>query len=199
MVSISPIYMVANWRKRVGVEPTILAAKDRINGFEGHEGHRTPFASELCAGLDCCPAADYSRMLQAITGAPQRAEHQNRRQRARDCHPERSEGSLFCGFEATAKQREILRRSLPDRLRMTSFCCGDKEAAGHDRQQRRRYTETHQKAEPFPVQTPGAKRAHQRSPQPGDRVRDDIGYELGGRRETLRRARSRSFESVQTS
>ena len=33
------------WRKRVGVEPTTLAAKDRINGFEGHEGHRTPFAS----------------------------------------------------------------------------------------------------------------------------------------------------------
>jgi len=37
----------AAWRKRVGVEPTTLAAKDRINGFEGHEGHRTPFASEL--------------------------------------------------------------------------------------------------------------------------------------------------------
>ena len=35
------------WRKRVGVEPTTLAAKDRINGFEGHEGHRTPFASEF--------------------------------------------------------------------------------------------------------------------------------------------------------
>ncbi len=37
------------WRKRVGVEPTILAAKDRIHGFEGHEDHRTPFApvSEL--------------------------------------------------------------------------------------------------------------------------------------------------------
>src|SRR4029077_16369659 len=34
-----------SWRKRVGVEPTILAAKDRINGFEGHENHRTPFAS----------------------------------------------------------------------------------------------------------------------------------------------------------
>jgi hypothetical protein len=33
------------WRKRVGVEPTILAAKDRINGFEGHEDHRTSFAS----------------------------------------------------------------------------------------------------------------------------------------------------------
>jgi hypothetical protein len=29
----------------VGVEPTILAAKDRINGFEGHEDHRTLFAS----------------------------------------------------------------------------------------------------------------------------------------------------------
>jgi len=29
----------------VGVEPTILAAKDRINGFEGHENHRTPCAS----------------------------------------------------------------------------------------------------------------------------------------------------------
>ena len=39
------------WRKRVGVEPTTLAAKDRINGFEGHEDHRTPFTS----------ARDYSR------------------------------------------------------------------------------------------------------------------------------------------
>ncbi len=29
----------------MGVEPTTLAAKDRINGFEGHEDHRTPFAS----------------------------------------------------------------------------------------------------------------------------------------------------------
>jgi hypothetical protein len=37
----------------VGVEPTTLAAKDRINGFEGHEDHRTPFAS----------AQDYSREL----------------------------------------------------------------------------------------------------------------------------------------
>ena len=35
------------WRKRVGVEPTTLAAKDRINGFEGHEDHRTPFASNV--------------------------------------------------------------------------------------------------------------------------------------------------------
>ena len=29
----------------MGVEPTILAAKDRIHGFEGHEDHRTLFAS----------------------------------------------------------------------------------------------------------------------------------------------------------
>ncbi len=33
------------WRKRVGVEPTIRLAKSRINGFEGHEDHRAPFAS----------------------------------------------------------------------------------------------------------------------------------------------------------
>ena len=31
----------------MGVEPTILAAKDRINGFEGHEDHRTLFASNF--------------------------------------------------------------------------------------------------------------------------------------------------------
>ena len=34
-----------DWRKRVGVEPTIRAAKDRIAGFEDREDHRTPFAS----------------------------------------------------------------------------------------------------------------------------------------------------------
>src|SRR5260370_35673395 len=34
------------WRKRVGVEPTIRPAKDRITGFEGRESHRTLFASE---------------------------------------------------------------------------------------------------------------------------------------------------------
>jgi hypothetical protein len=33
------------WRKRVGVEPTILPAKGRIAGFEGREDHRTPCAS----------------------------------------------------------------------------------------------------------------------------------------------------------
>ena len=31
----------------MGVEPTIRAAKDRIAGFEGREGHRTPFASVM--------------------------------------------------------------------------------------------------------------------------------------------------------
>jgi hypothetical protein len=34
------------WRKRVGVEPTIRPAKDRITGFEGRERHRTLFASD---------------------------------------------------------------------------------------------------------------------------------------------------------
>src|SRR6267143_3150653 len=33
------------WRKRVGVEPTIRPAKDRIASFEGRESHRTLFAS----------------------------------------------------------------------------------------------------------------------------------------------------------
>src|SRR6266852_3918610 len=33
------------WRKRVGVDPTIRPAKDRITGFEGRESHRTLFAS----------------------------------------------------------------------------------------------------------------------------------------------------------
>jgi len=41
--NVRPIRQI--WRKRVGVEPTILAAKDRINGFEGHEDHRAPGAS----------------------------------------------------------------------------------------------------------------------------------------------------------
>jgi hypothetical protein len=31
----------------VGVEPTILTAKARINGFEGHEDHRAPGASAV--------------------------------------------------------------------------------------------------------------------------------------------------------
>jgi hypothetical protein len=33
------------WRRRVGVEPTIRSAKERIAGFEGREDHRTLFAS----------------------------------------------------------------------------------------------------------------------------------------------------------
>src|SRR5579859_8245712 len=39
------------WRKRVGVEPTIRPAKDRIAGFEGREDHRTPFASAASIGV----------------------------------------------------------------------------------------------------------------------------------------------------
>ena len=39
------------WRKRVGVEPTIRPAKDRIAGFEDREGHRTPFASTESIGV----------------------------------------------------------------------------------------------------------------------------------------------------
>ena len=35
------------WRKRVRVELTTRLAKSRIAGFEGREGHRTPFASTL--------------------------------------------------------------------------------------------------------------------------------------------------------
>ena len=35
----------------MGVEPTILAAKDRINGFEGHEDHRAPCASVVSKSL----------------------------------------------------------------------------------------------------------------------------------------------------
>jgi len=36
-----------SWRKRVRVELTTRLAKSRIAGFEGREGHRTPFASTL--------------------------------------------------------------------------------------------------------------------------------------------------------
>jgi hypothetical protein len=39
------------WRKRVGVEPTTRLAKSRINGFEGHEDHRTPFASDFSKSI----------------------------------------------------------------------------------------------------------------------------------------------------
>ena len=56
------------WRKRVGVEPTILAAKDRINGFEGHEGHRTPFASDEIPKIENAA----HQILTATTGAARR-------------------------------------------------------------------------------------------------------------------------------
>jgi hypothetical protein len=57
------------WRKRVGVEPTILAAKDRINGFEGHENHRIPFAS----ADDYRDGAPYVQLFAGIAGAFLRA------------------------------------------------------------------------------------------------------------------------------
>jgi hypothetical protein len=56
------------WRKRVGVEPTILAAKDRINGFEGHENHRIPFASATIIGMAMC-AFNFSQECSALSCA----------------------------------------------------------------------------------------------------------------------------------
>ena len=32
------------WRRRVEVESTTRPEKERVAGFEGREGHRTPFA-----------------------------------------------------------------------------------------------------------------------------------------------------------
>ena len=40
-----------SWRKRVGVEPTTLAAKDRVSSFEDREVHRNPFASAVCNNI----------------------------------------------------------------------------------------------------------------------------------------------------
>src|SRR5437764_6618688 len=46
-------HAVWDWRKRLGVVPTIRPAKDRIAGFEGRERHRTFFASanSIVSGL----------------------------------------------------------------------------------------------------------------------------------------------------
>jgi len=65
----------------VGVEPTIRAAKDRIAGFEGREGHRTPFASVLILlnlaylrnlsnppNSNCCPESTRSVQAQHPVG-----------------------------------------------------------------------------------------------------------------------------------
>lgn len=40
------------WRRRVEVESTIRPAKGRIAGFEGREGHRTPFAPVAARSSD---------------------------------------------------------------------------------------------------------------------------------------------------
>jgi hypothetical protein len=42
---VKPLNRNEIWRRRVEVESTIRPAKGRIAGFEGREGHRTPFAS----------------------------------------------------------------------------------------------------------------------------------------------------------
>src|SRR5216684_6712985 len=63
------------WRKRVGVEPTIRPAKDRIAGFEGRGDHRTPFASavrktlRLRSLLDVCNLRRLRDLLRCYCGA----------------------------------------------------------------------------------------------------------------------------------
>ena len=52
------------WRKRVSVELTNRLAKSRIAGFEGREGHRTPFASTV--------------ILQGLSGYTKHREPENR-------------------------------------------------------------------------------------------------------------------------
>jgi len=41
------------WRERVEVESTTRSAKERVAGFEGREGHRTPFAPATIIPLNC--------------------------------------------------------------------------------------------------------------------------------------------------
>src|SRR5215813_2935445 len=57
---------IRSWRKRVGVEPTIRPAKDRIAGFEGREGHRTNFASAI-------DSTDLSEQLEIGSKPPSRS------------------------------------------------------------------------------------------------------------------------------
>src|SRR5271165_3831296 len=52
--------LVYSWRRRVEVESTIRPAKGRIAGFEGREGHRTPFASVAARSSDYRPYSTYS-------------------------------------------------------------------------------------------------------------------------------------------
>jgi len=46
----------------VEVESTIRPAKDRIAGFEGREGHRTPFASVVCRNIRLQSLRDVSNL-----------------------------------------------------------------------------------------------------------------------------------------
>ncbi len=41
---LKPLNLKEMWRRRVEVESTTRSAKERVAGFEGREGHRTPFA-----------------------------------------------------------------------------------------------------------------------------------------------------------
>ena len=53
----------------MGVEPTTRLAKSRINGFEGHEDHRTPFASDLVRASDYAAYSTYATPHHAVSAA----------------------------------------------------------------------------------------------------------------------------------
>src|SRR5271157_6579853 len=56
------------WRRRVEVESTIRPAKGRIAGFEGREGHRTPFASVAARSSGFRLYSTYSNCGSSATG-----------------------------------------------------------------------------------------------------------------------------------
>src|SRR5208283_5398368 len=56
------------WRRRVEVESTIRPAKGRIAGFEGREGHRTPFASVAVRSSGFRLYSTYSNCGSSATG-----------------------------------------------------------------------------------------------------------------------------------
>src|SRR5208337_2905821 len=56
------------WRRRVEVESTIRPAKGRIAGFEGREGHRTPFAPVAARSSDYRLYSTYSTCASSATG-----------------------------------------------------------------------------------------------------------------------------------
>ena len=56
------------WRRRVEVESTIRPAKGRIAGFEGREGHRTPFAPVIARLSDYRLYSTYPTCASSATG-----------------------------------------------------------------------------------------------------------------------------------